>query len=215
MENERRNDREPAATESSPNSSGIEGLEQLIDRLQCIDGDRDPVEIKDVLEQIGRRSFGPTVLLAGLVVLLPLIGDIPGVPTLAAVLVATTALQLLAGRQFLWLPDFLLKRSIARARLEKALNLARSPARFTDHFIRRRMEFFTGPTVTRVIGVAALGVALVMPLLELIPFSANLAGIALCAFGISLIARDGLFALFSMIVTGGTLVIVGYWLAGL
>jgi hypothetical protein len=54
-----------------------------------------------------------------------------------------------------------------------------------------------------------------MPLLELIPFSANLAGVALAAFGISLIARDGLFALISLIVTAGTLLLVGIWLAEL
>lgn len=31
---------------------------------------------------VGRRSFGPTLLLAGLVTLAPIVGDIPGVPVL-------------------------------------------------------------------------------------------------------------------------------------
>lgn len=187
------------------------GLENLLERIRCIDGKHDPVDLEAVLLQIGRRSFGAIVLFAGVIVLAPLIGDIPGVPTLAAILVATTAAQLLVGRRYFWLPDFLLRRSISRQRLDKALDLLRRPARFGDRFLRRRLEFFTSPMATRLIAAASLGVALVMPLLELIPFSANLAGVALSAFGISLISRDGLFALIALIVSPSALALVGYW----
>jgi hypothetical protein len=38
-------------------------------------------------------------------------------------------------------------------------------------------------------------VAALMPVMEVIPFSVNLAGAALTAFGLSLIAHDGLLAL--------------------
>jgi hypothetical protein len=84
-----------------------------------------------------------------------------------------------------------------------------------DRFTRRRLEFLVGKTNTRVVGAATLGVALVMPLLELIPFSANLAGIALCAFGVALIARDGLFALLSLMTMVGVFAFLGYWLANM
>ncbi|MBS3744174.1 MAG: exopolysaccharide biosynthesis protein [Wenzhouxiangellaceae bacterium] len=192
-----------------------QGLEELIDRIRRVASDMDPVVLEAVLSQIGRRSFGAIMLFSGLIVLAPLIGDIPGVPTLAGLLVAIAAVQLLAGRTYFWLPNFLLKRSVPQRRLEQTLNVMQPPARVMDRFLRRRLEFFTRPGVTRAIAAAALGVALVMPLLELIPFSANLAGIALSAFGISLIARDGLFALISLIVTVGVLGLIGFWLAGL
>jgi hypothetical protein len=42
--------------------------------------------------------------------------------------------------------------------------------------------------------------------MEVVPFSANLAGIILIAFGLALIAGDGLLALIGMVVTVGTLV---------
>lgn len=45
-------------------------------------------------------------------------------------------------------------------------------------------------------------------LLEMIPFSANLAGLSLTSFGIALIARDGLLALISLAATGGTFVVI-------
>lgn len=204
-----------AAPTRSEMQHGSQGLEELIDRIRLIDSDLDPVALETVLSQIGRRSFGAIMLFAGLIVLAPLIGDIPGVPTLAGLLVAIAALQLLVGRTYFWLPNFLLKRSVPHQRLEQTLNFMQPPARVMDRFLRRRLEFFTRSVVTRAIAAAALGVALVMPLLELIPFSANLAGIALSAFGVSLIARDGLFALISLIVTVGVFGLIGSRVAGL
>lgn len=192
----------------------IDSLEALVERLRAIDHDQDPVPLRLLLQQLERRSFGALLFLAGLVVLAPLLGDIPGVPTAAAVLVAITSTQMLIGRRWFWLPEFLLRRSIARHRLERTLDFAYGPARFTDRFLRQRLERFTSDLASRIVAGAALGIALVMPALELIPFSANLAGAALAAFGISLIARDGLFALISLVLTGGVFVLAGLWLAG-
>ncbi|MBL37202.1 MAG: exopolysaccharide biosynthesis protein [Xanthomonadales bacterium] len=212
-------------TESEPVGAGVapgrddmrragSGLEDLLERIRRIDGDHDPVDLEAVLVHVGRRSFGGIVLFAGIIVLAPLVGDIPGVPTLAALLVAITAVQLLVGRRYFWLPRVLLQRSISRQRLETALDTLQRPARVADRLIRRRLEVFISPVATRVIAAASLCVALVMPVLELIPFSANLAGVALFAFGISLIARDGLFALISLVVSPVALGLVGWWLIG-
>lgn len=203
-----------SGTDRATGCSDATRLEDVVRRIGSIDHGEDPVTIRTLLEQLGRRSFGAILLFAGLIVLMPLIGDIPGVPTIAAALVAITAVQMLIGRRWFWLPEFLLKRSIARHRLERTLEYAYGPARFTDRFLRQRLERFTSDLASRLVAAAALGIALVMPALELIPFSANLAGIALAAFGISLIARDGLFALISLVLTGGVFVLVGLWLAG-
>ena len=43
-----------------------------------------------------------------------------------------------------------------------------------------------------------------MPVMEVIPFSASGAGAALTAFGLALIARDGLMALLALIFTVAT-----------
>ena len=49
-----------------------------------------------------------------------------------------------------------------------------------------------------------------MPVMEVIPFSANAAGAALTAFGLSLIARDGLLALIAFTFTAITIGLVAY-----
>lgn len=184
--------------------SEIRSLEQLLDRIRDIDKEKDPVRLDAILQAIGRRSFGPIILLTGLITLAPLIGDIPGVPTLMALLVLLTGGQLLLGRKTFWLPGFLLKRSVERARLHRILDRLGKPVRFIDRFLHPRLEVITRGNGALVIAVACVCIALTMPMLELIPFSANLAGAALTAFGLALIVRDGYLAVFALTVTAGT-----------
>src|SRR3546814_17867580 len=77
--------------------------------------------MSEIMESLGTRSFGSFLVLAGLIVVMPLIGDIPGVPTLVGVIVALVSIQLLMGRKQFWLPQQMLKRSIEKARLDRAL----------------------------------------------------------------------------------------------
>jgi hypothetical protein len=184
--------------------SEVRSLKQLIDRIRDIDKEHDPVRLEVILQAIGRRSFGPIILLTGLITLAPLIGDIPGVPTLMGLLVLLTAGQLLLGRNTFWLPGFLLKRSVDHARLHRVLDWLETPVRFIDRFLHPRLEGITHGNGALVIAVACVCIALTMPMLEFIPFSANLAGAALTAFGLALIARDGYLAVFALIVTAGT-----------
>lgn len=193
----------------------INSLESLIVQLRLISDEVDPVELEVILQQIEERSFGAILIVAGLIVLAPIIGDFPGVPTVAALLVILTAGQILAGRDYFWLPQFLLRRSVQHRRLQRALSFMLRPARFADRLLYHRLAFLTGHTFTFVIAAAALAVGLVMPLLEFIPFTANLAGLALSAFGAALITRDGLLALTSLLLTGAVFVFVLQWLLGL
>ena len=63
------------------------------------------------------------------------------------------------------------------------------------------MSSFAGASATRVIAAFCVLIALGMPPMEMIPFSANLAGAALAAFGLALIARDGVLALIAFAFT--------------
>ncbi|MFP4207308.1 MAG: exopolysaccharide biosynthesis protein [Wenzhouxiangella sp.] len=188
----------------------IRSLQQLLDTLRTIDHDHSPVALDDILQLTGRRSFGPILLIAGLVTVAPLIGDIPGVPTLMALLVIVVSVQLLAGRRRIWLPRFLRERSITRPALEKTLDRLERPARFIDRFFHPRLSVLVMGAGSYLIGSSALLVALIMPMLEFIPFSATLAGAALIAFGLSLIARDGYLAIFSLATTAAVVMLVIY-----
>lgn len=182
----------------------VRSLEQLLDSIRKIDHDHDPVKLEAILQAVGRRSFGPIILVTGLITLAPLIGDIPGVPTLMALLVLLTAGQLLLGRNTFWLPEFMLQRSVSRDRLHRVLDWLEKPVRLVDRFLRPRLEAITHGYGVLIIAVACVCIALTMPALEFIPFSANLAGGALTAFGLALIARDGYLAVLALAATAGT-----------
>ena len=93
-------------------------LEQLLDQLErAAGGEVQPetqVSLALLVEAVGERAFGPLLVIAGLITVMPLIGDIPGVPTLMALLVALSAGQLLLQRKRLWLPDWMLRRSLSQ-----------------------------------------------------------------------------------------------------
>src|SRR6056297_504277 len=184
-------------------SKEVDSLAELLRRIRDIDGRVDPVHLRVVLEQVGRRSFGPVILMAGLVTIAPLIGDVPGVPTLMALLVLLTAGQLLAGRKEFWLPELLLRRSVARARLQRVLARLDRPAAWLDRWFSPRLEAVSAGRGIYLIAVACILVALVVPLLEAIPFSANIAATAWIAFGLAMVFRDGYAALFALLVTFG------------
>jgi len=179
-------------------------LEQLLDRIGEAAHDGDQVSFGRILELIGRRSFAPLLLLAGLITVSPIIGDIPGVPTIIGVFVLLIAGQLLFRREHFWLPRWLLKRSVAGEKLRKALTWLRSPARFIDRFLRPRLTLFTHSTGVYAIAMVCIVIAAAMPGMEVVPFSANGAGAALTAFGLSLIAHDGLLALLAFVFTAIT-----------
>ncbi len=182
-------------TMSPDTDQELTNLEQLLDRVCESTKEGDRVSLDRIMDWVGRRSFGPLLLVAGLVTVLPIIGDIPGVPTIMGVFVVLIAGQLLLRRDHIWLPQWMLERSVSRDKLRTGLEWMRSPAQFIDRFLRPRLTVFTHHAATYVIAVACIVIAAAMPLMEVIPFSANLAGAALTAFGLSLIAHDGLLAL--------------------
>ncbi|WP_224417336.1 MULTISPECIES: exopolysaccharide biosynthesis protein [Modicisalibacter] len=190
----------------------MNGLEALLTRLLASAEGEGDVTLERMLAALGERAFGPVMLFAGLVTVMPLLGDIPGVPTLMALLVALTAGQLLLQRRRFWLPRWLLRRSMASRHVRSGVRRLLPLARLIDRGLRPRWCVLTGEVGSHLIAVACLAIAAAMPVMEFIPFSATGAGIALVAFGLALVARDGVLALLALACTGVTAGLVGHWL---
>jgi hypothetical protein len=183
-------------------AENITTLSELIDKMADASGQRERVSLDEVLDSIGTRSLGPLLLVAGLITLAPVIGDIPGVPTIMAILVLLIAGQLLFRREHLWLPQWLLKRSISRSKMQKMLDWSRKPARFVDRYTHPRMTRLVEGKGQHLVALVCIAIALAMPLMEFVPFSANFAGLALSSFGLALISRDGALAMVALVVVG-------------
>lgn len=182
-------------------------LEELLDRLEDAADKSPKVSLDLMMDEIGRRSFGPLLLLGGLVMVAPVIGDIPGVPTILGLFVLLVSLQMLIGTDHFWMPAWLLKRSVKAAKVKKATRgkWLRPPAKFIDRFLRHRMEWLTGTGGARAMAVASVLLALATPLAEFVPFSANGLGAGIALFGLALIAHDGVVALIGWIVVSATI----------
>ena len=187
-------------------------IEQVIDLIESTVEEKEEISLDMVLSTLGRRSFGPILLLAGLITLAPVIGDIPGMPTTMGVVVMLTAVQLMIRREHFWMPGWMRRRSVGKKRLCKGLKWLRPVARFLDRFIRPRLPMLIRNGGLYVIALVCICVAAVMPIMEFIPFSANLAGIVLTIFGLSLTAGDGLLAILALGLIVIALGIVGFHL---
>lgn len=194
---------------SKPIDCDARDIEELLDQLEwSADTDHQQVSVEEIITAVGSRSFGPLLLLAGVLIASPLSG-IPTFPSVIAIIVLLVSLQMLMGRAHFWLPAWVLHRAVPRKKMATAIRWLRRPARFIDHFIRPRLLIFVkAPVAISTIALLCLIISFTMPLLELIPFSSSLAGAVLTAFGLALVARDGLLALIAYMTAGATLWLV-------
>jgi len=178
----------------------IHDLSGLLDTMSEAAADKEKIRVKDIMEALGTRSLGPLLTLVGIVIVMPVVGDIPGVPIMMGSLVLLVSIQLLIGREHPWLPKWLLNRAVSHDKFCKMLKMSRKPARFMDRITNERMQKFIDGGGQYLIAFACIAVACLTPFMELVPFSANVAGLALFAFGLALISRDGLLAVIALMI---------------
>jgi hypothetical protein len=171
------------------------------------------VSVDEILEAFGKRSFGPLLLLTGLLGMTP-VAAVPTAPTLLAVITLLISVQLLLGRDSIWIPKLLGRLSATSDKVQKAVKVARKPARVADKIVRPRLQALTHPAADRLVGLACALVAICVPPLELLPFVAFIPSLAIFAFGLALVARDGLVVLLGFLVTATVLGIIGWRLLG-
>ncbi|WP_231757117.1 exopolysaccharide biosynthesis protein [Microbulbifer elongatus] len=188
----------------------IRNLSQLVEQLEALTECSGKITLDKVLDALGDRSFAPVILLAGLILFSPLSG-IPGVPTLMGILLLLISTQMLMLRHHLWLPQWLLSRTIPKKPLVRGLDWIEKPAEHLDRLLRPRL----GIMVYRAGSLATAGIcciiALLLPVMEIIPFSASLAGLALITFGLALVARDGALELLAFALTGSALALIPHY----
>jgi hypothetical protein len=179
----------------------VASVSELLDALEKLTQQKEDISLRDALKAVGHRSFGPLLLLAGLVMAAPGVGDIPGIPTGVGVFVALVAGQMILRHHHVWLPKWMLDRSLSDRAVSKSVGWLRAPARAVDFVTRRRLVELTRNAGAYAIALASVAFAIVTPLMEVILFSANIAGVAIASFGVALVAHDGVVALFGFVMT--------------
>ena len=189
---------------SANDGDQVDSLAEVVDQVTNAGSPGEAILVDDIVEAVGRRSFGPLIVVPGLIVLSPLSG-MPGVPTLGGIAVLLIAGQMLLGRESIWLPQFIRCRSVGRDRMAKAGRFLMPVARFVDRFTRRRLVWLTEKPWSALIAASCVLIALAMPPLEAIIFANALTAAAISAFGLALVANDGLIAGIAFALTLGSI----------
>lgn len=166
---------------------------------------QDRVHIGDIAHRFGRRSYGPFLIIPALIEISP-IGGIPAVPTFIAIIVALVAVQLLLRRKHIYLPPLLRNRSISGAKVKEASEKLKKLGEFMDRWFHGRLRALVHPPVPRIAGGIVLLLCASVPPLELIPFASTLPMLAIMAFGLALLVRDGLLMIAAMTLSGGAVI---------
>jgi hypothetical protein len=183
-------------------------LESLIDRVleHCPDGGR--ITVADMMDALGDRSFGPLLLLPSLVAVSP-VGAIPGLPAVTSAIEVVLIVQMLMGHDHFWIPQWLARRSVDGHKLAAGLKKFRPLMVFFDHtLLRPRLAWLTTGPFLYIIALLSLAVALITPILELIPLGGIPPNAAVAAFALAITARDGLWAVIAGLFTVGSTVLL-------
>lgn len=173
----------------------IEGaLGRLVHKVQERTANGEPVSISLLQEVAGARGAGPLLLLPALMIVSPL-SIIPGLPTLVGLHTAIVAGQVALGRNKIWLPRWLTRRSLPAKYAEKLVHFLLPVSRMADGVVKRRVLPLTGGLPKQLGALVCVLFGAIMPLLEFIPLSSTIAATVIAMYALSISARDGILAL--------------------
>jgi len=195
-----------AAKVCVPGEGSGENLCSLLDRLcetvSCNpDEGAERVTLGDVLDKVGRRSYGPILLLIGLFSVSPLTA-IPGTTWAAAAVTFLVACQMLIGRPNPWLPQAARETRVSRRLLVGGVNKVRPFAQRVDALLKPRLEFLSHAPFVALVALMVMAAAVVTIPLGFVPFAPIAPGLAVVLFGLGMTARDGLVLALGSAVVG-------------
>ncbi|MEO0785853.1 MAG: exopolysaccharide biosynthesis protein [Pseudomonadota bacterium] len=173
--------------------------------------DGEVITARDMLNAVGRRSYGPLLLLLGFIAISPLT-IIPGATWLVSLLILVISGQILIGMRYPWVPGRLLKFEFRREDLLKGVEMSQGYVRRIDAVLRPRLTFLTDPPFAQLIALVCIAAALISFPLGFIPFGPVLPGLAVLLFGLGLTARDGFFLVAAgLSLAGAVFLLIRLW----
>ncbi len=185
-----------AAAESA--AAAPDALVDIADRIEAAARDGERLTVACIVEAIGERSHAALLLAVSAAAATPLSG-VPGLTAISGALIALISAQRLFLGGPLRVPGFLGRRSVPAGRAREAARALRPALAWLDGATKRRLgALFRPPALQIALGLCLVS-GLVMPFLELIPFTGSVIASAVALIAVALATRDGLFALFAAI----------------
>ena len=173
-------------------------LDRLTDRINA-DPTPEALTVGEIVDAVGRRSYGPLLLIIGLFAISP-ITAIPGLTWLSSLLILLIAAQMAVGMPRPWLPGALLKVKLPRQSFLDFIEKVRPRAEKLERggWLKTRLAWLSEPPLVNVVALAIIAAALITIPLALMPLAPLAPGLAIVLFGLGMTARDGLWLLIGM-----------------
>ncbi|GAB5469727.1 MAG: exopolysaccharide biosynthesis protein [Rhodospirillales bacterium] len=172
-----------AEPEDSPQQPDREPTSLILARL-LEDAREETVTLAWVTESLRERSFAIVVLMIALV------GLVPGIATVVGLLLAWPALQMLAARPAPRLPGFIARREVSTAKLARLVSRLIPLLTWLEQVVRPRWALLPLRATEQVVGgvILLLSVTLLAP----IPFSHVIPLLVVMLLAFALLEEDGL-----------------------
>jgi hypothetical protein len=184
------------AKEAAMQRNGTHALSDVLDRLEQSATGR-KVTVEEVVEGLGHRSFAALMLVFSLISTSPA-SAIPGITAIVAAINFILVVQLILGRDSVWLPRLVTRRKMDRETLCKGIRWLRKPVRFVERFLKPRLTVLLHRPLLWVPLLLILGLTLFMPFMEAVPTSGSLASAIIALFAAGLLTRDGVVVVAAM-----------------
>lgn len=147
------------------------------------------VSIHEILGLLGEKSFCLAILVLALPNCLP-IPNVMAYSALTGIPIIILAIQMVVGRNALWLPDKIINYRFSRTKFAYFLGKTLPYVQKVEGVFYPRMFFISINITERLVGVVflVLGIVLSLP----IPFGNMIPGFSISFMAIGLIERDGL-----------------------
>jgi len=178
----------------------VTSLTEIIDEVIAVSGS-DQVSLRDVIRAVGDASFAPILLLPALSVATPLSG-IPLFSTLMGVVIFLVSIQMLMRKDHLWLPGWVLRRTVNGSVVQRAFGYLYPVAHWVDAKTDRRFRVLVHRPLVFIPQMLCAMSGAMMMLLEFIPFSSSIMGIAVSLLALGMMTRDGIVLLVGLIPYG-------------
>lgn len=150
------------------------------------------MSVRELTLMLGDRAFALAILIFALPNSIPLPG-IPGFSTVTGLPILFIALQMIAGRDTIWLPDKVADKRFSRQSLTRILQKCLPAVVWVEKFLSPRLSWVCSPLGERITGLAFLVMALILSLP--MPGGNFLPGLSMALLALGLLERDGLFVL--------------------
>lgn len=206
-----------AVTANSPTTAELDGVARdraelpgyvptSVHLSRMLDGaDSDRVSIGWLMEQLGERSFGLTLLVMAVIAL------VPGAPTFVGLLIAWPAIQMVLGHDVAVLPRPVARRTVGVARLARLVRRVAPRLKWVERLIRPRWPtpFQATKRLTGIV-MLLLGLTLLSP----VPFSHIVPALVIMFLALAYLEEDGIALLFALIAALSSLAITAMTLWG-